>query len=262
MRTKATIGVAIAATALGAIGIASAAATPGGPEPAPPASPGSPYSQLSERNQLKTIATGSTAGFDADPALPGQTTTPGATGWWGLDYKHGASFSISSCGSSYPVAMTVYDIFARTDDAYTIVDSTDDACADPIEARYFGGLFNSGPDAVRIDDASGVGGDYVVRYKREPVDLEVEIKGIKVGKVAPLERRRRHGEATITPQIHLDGEFPLRRLQCTLDGRKLEMCFVDVEGVRSGEHKYRIVVVDRFGDKQSDAKKFKVPYLH
>ena len=263
MRRTTTARAAIAVTALIAIGLVSAAMAPAAPEQADPATPDEGYypnASLARSEQLSTVATGSTAGFEADETFVGQATAAGATGWWSLGYRRGTSFSIDSCGSSYPVAMTVYEVFARTDNL-TVVDSTADACADPVEGRYFGGRLNSGPDGVRIDDPSGAGGDYVVHYDRTPVDVAVEIRRFAIGKVSPLERGRRAGEATVTAKVHVDSE-PTPKLKCTLDGRRIRPCSPDLGKVRSGKHEYRVTVRDRFGNKASDRKSFKVPYLH
>jgi hypothetical protein len=253
-----SIAALIALSVAGAAGSASAA-----PEVADPATEGSAgvdgNAVLAHRQQLETVSIGSTAGFAADPIVAGEPITPGATGWWYTEPQQGSNYTIDSCGSSFTAQLTAYGRVPRTSD-YEVLDFTDDACADPLTGPYFSRAFDvSGPELIRIDDASGVGGEYVVNYSRTALRTKVEIRRVRVGKLKRIGGRKHRGRASVVARVDTVGEAPVKA-RCRLDGGKAVDCNVGAtfKNVKSGKHTLAAKAVNSFG-KATDEVTFTVP---
>ncbi len=269
MGRAATIGAAVTAVLSAAVLLLPAPARAGAAEPADPATSDAngydPAATLAEQAQRHTIASGSTAGFPAAPLVGAEPITPGATGWWSVRGETGSTYTIDSCGSSFPVEMTAYDV--RTRDVFDVVpvDSTTDACADPLRGRYESEAGNESPDVIRIDDATGSGGDYVVHYNRTPIEPKAKIGKIKVGKVKHIKGKRRVGKAKVSVRIHSRGEGELDGMvgvHCRLDGGRAKDCVGEIvyRHVRSGKHRLELKVTDSLGGKATDRRRFRVPF--
>ena len=171
--------------ASGSQGIATAADAPVEPAPAAVSVDDGGFVLLAEDQQEATVSVGSTEGFPAappgqlgdwhsgamDPNDPGwYSGTSGATGMWGIQGLVGTSLTIDSCGSSFSAQLAVYSAYDFRDHVTSELAYTADACAEPITMPYSKlPTANGGPAGlVRIDDATGEGGDYQVNYRRTP----------------------------------------------------------------------------------------------
>ncbi len=264
-----TIGGTMAVFAAAVLALSPSPAGASGPASADPASSDAngyaPAAILASREQLQTVSSGSTAGFPAAPLVASEPITPGATGWWSVRGETSSSYRIDSCGSSFPVEMTAYDV--QTRDVFNVVpvDSTTDACANPIEGQYKNEAGDESPDVIRIDDATGSGGDYVVNYSRTPIKPTARIIKVEVGKVRHIKGKRRVGRARVEVRIHSRGEGELDGMvgvHCRLDGRKAKDCVGEIvyPHVRSGKHRLKLKVKDSLGAKATDRRCFHVPF--
>lgn len=237
------------------------AADPADDRPDPPPT-ARPTAILADRDQMRTVATGSTAGFDADPALGGESTPPGAgaTGWWAVSGPNKSEYTIDSCGSSYAVEMTAYDVEPRMG-GVVVYDWTPDACAAPLTGRFYESVVDDGPDVIRIDDPSGAGGPYLVNYSRTPIDAFAAINTASVGELRRVKHHPRLGRAAVGFRIGARGESPLK-VRCRLDDGRAKPCLGGIvyKGVRSGRHSLSLKVGNRYSGKATDKRHFRVPY--
>lgn len=264
-----------------------AAAVAQSPEPAPPAasardaeSGGVVAPDLALAAQTATVSLGSTEGFGA--ASPGQlggwgsgaldpnspdwyAGTPGATGMWEIEGQVGTTFTIDSCGSSFPAQLAVYYRQVRRDFLTAQAAYSPDGCADPITLPY-GKL--AGPDGlVRIDDATGAGGPYQVNYTRTPAETtppRVRVFNPVVEEIRPAKRGSLARVRIEYKVVDDDGSYPLRA-RCTVEDLGL-MPYCNVRTPRvvlrhvpSGRHTFEITASDAVGNEASFTRKFRVP---
>jgi hypothetical protein len=274
MKLVGTLGVALVATMIIAVGSAQAA-----PRVAEPATEDASAvldppnfldleAELSTQDDLETISTGSTAGFPADPPLAGTTgpAAPGATGWWIFFARSGSTYTIDSCGSEFQAQLTVYEVGSktgRTPRPTTVMDTSNDGCADPVTAtynRWWGGA--GSPLALRIDDASGTGGDYTVNYSRSIVEPVSEIRKVKLGpiKIPGWRKRLRPNRTDVSIKMFWRSES-LRSMKCSLDGGEPTHCLSrpTFEYVKPGKHEVTAVVTEKSGETATDTVAFRIP---
>jgi hypothetical protein len=224
--------------------------------------------QLADYDERATVATGSTAGFPADPRLiPGYSvdnaavpTAPGATGWWIFFAQSGSTYTIDNCGSAFQAQLTVYEVDGND---LTVKDASTDGCADPVTAQFshwWGGAVK--PLVLRIDDATGAGGNYVVNYSRTTVDPVSEIRKVKVGyfKSAGWRKRREPGRTEVSIKMYWQAEGPRTRIKCSLDGGEPVDCLSrpTFDNVRAGKHEVTATVTNSLGQTASDTTTFRV----
>lgn len=218
-----------------------------------------PSAILAGYNKLRTVATGSTSGYDGDLFL--DSDRPGAaTGWWSIAGRGGTRYTIDSCGSSYPVRMVAYDVEPRSDEV-KVFDRSVDACAEPMTGRFYGSARDRGPDVIRIDDGSGgPGGDYVVNYERTPVRASAKVTGVGIVTKRPVKGRPSAWQATVEIRVSARGESPLQ-VRCRLDGGPRHQCYGGVlfKRVLSGSHRVTVEASNPDSGRAKDVERFRVP---
>lgn len=275
-------------TALGLL-IPAAAAADVPAEPAPPALSVNDdgFVLLADDLQEATVSVGSTEGFVAAP--PGQlgdwgsgamdpndprwfSGTSGATGMWGIAGLKGTTFTIDSCGSSFPVQLAVYPQGDFRDSITSQAAYSSDGCANPITLPYAALRLSHQRGLVRVDDASGAGGEYQVNYRRTPLPETTppRVRAFKpvVGPVRRPKGARRVGMAKLSIDfraVDADGSYPVK-LHCALDEQRVKPCYakratLNFRRVPSGRHTFEITGTDAAGNEASFQRTFRVPYL-
>ena len=191
----------------------------------------------------QAIALGSTAGFQADPREPEGfivsdplvPAMPGATGWWSIDAPNKTTLTIDSCQSDFKAQLTLGEL-EKDDMTVNILDASANGCAKPLTADYDGSA--GGRLFLRIDDATGNGGDYIVGYARTTTPVRANIKDVDVG---------------------ARGESPLKA-KCSIDDDDAVNCLggTTFKRVERGEHELTLKVKDDTGEKATDSVDFEV----
>ena len=230
-----------------------------------------PTAVLAFAEQQATVAAGSTEGFPTDRNSFGAATepegTPGATGWWIFGGPAGTTLTIDSCGSSFSAQIALYNIDQRYGQTRQVAYSAD-GCTNPLTAIYHEDFADSGPDLLRIDDASGLGGEYQVNYRRTEAAPQLRVRAFKavVGQVRRPRGARRVGRATVTIPYRTDSCYCRQDVYWRLDGEPGVSVSpgegsVTLEDVRSGRHSFELTYEAWYGGQRSVTRAFRVPYL-